>query len=81
MYTINNVSKGMASTFVNCSIANECWDPPGKDTREEKILKPKMCSLSTTPNTMANVRKDDSAREGQVKDNSNDQGKITLFKV
>ena len=59
-------------------LPKKCWDPPGKGTREEKNLKLKICSLWTTPNTMAYVRKDDSAREGLVKDNSNDQGKTTL---
>lgn len=31
--------------------------------------------------TLVNVRKDDSVREGLVKDDSNDQGKTKCFKV
>lgn len=48
----------------------KCWEPPGKDTRGEKILKLKICSpLYKTVPQGANIRKDDSVKEGLVKDN------------
>lgn len=56
----------------------KCWEPPAKGTGEEKNLKLKILSLCAKLNTMANVRKDDSAREGLVKDDSNDEEKTAL---
>ena len=63
-------------------LSMKCWESPGKDTRGGKKSETKnISSLYKTVPPGANIRRDDSLREGLVKDNLNDQGRTMWFNV